>query len=41
MRDLDRGMEDTVGRVRSLEQSAEQVAETAARIADIAGQFKV
>jgi methyl-accepting chemotaxis protein len=41
MRDLDRGMEETVGRIRSLEESAQQVAETAMRISGIAAGFKV
>ncbi len=41
MRDLDKGMEETVGRIRSLEESAQQVAETAVRISGIAGEFKV
>ncbi len=41
MRDLDKGMEETVGRIRSLEESAQQVAETAMRISGIADEFKV
>lgn len=41
MRDLDKGMEETVGRIRSLEESAQQVAETAMRISGIAAEFKV
>jgi methyl-accepting chemotaxis protein len=41
MRELDHGMEETVGQVRTLEESAGQVAETAARIADLAAQFRV
>jgi len=41
MRDLDKGMEETVGRIRSLEESAQQVAETATRISGIADEFRV
>jgi hypothetical protein len=41
MRDLDRGMEETVGRIRALELSAQQVAETATRISGIAAEFTV
>ena len=41
MRDLDKGMEDAVGRIRSLEESAQQVAETAMRISGIAAEFNV
>jgi methyl-accepting chemotaxis protein len=41
MRDLDKGMEETIGRIRSLELSAQQVAETATRISGIASEFTV
>jgi methyl-accepting chemotaxis protein len=41
MRDLDKGMEETIGRIRSLELSAQQVAETATRISGIANEFTV
>jgi methyl-accepting chemotaxis protein len=41
MRDLDKGMEETIGRIRSLELSAQQVAETATRISGIAAEFTV
>ncbi|HET6440353.1 MAG TPA: methyl-accepting chemotaxis protein [Anaeromyxobacter sp.] len=41
MRDLDKGMEAAMGRIRSLELSALQVAETATRISDIAAEFNV
>jgi len=41
MRDLDQGMEETVGQVRSLDQSARLVADTAAKIAEVAAQFRV
>ncbi|MGC3996644.1 MAG: methyl-accepting chemotaxis protein [Anaeromyxobacter sp.] len=41
MRDLDRGMEDTLGRIRTLERSAQQVADTASRISGIANGFQV
>ncbi len=41
MRDLDKGMEETVGRIRALEESAAQVAENATRISGIAEGFKV
>ena len=41
MHDLDKGMEETIGRIRSLEQSAQQVAESATRISGIADEFQV
>jgi len=41
MRDLDRGMEETIGRIRTLELSAQAVGETAMRISGIAAEFKV
>lgn len=41
MRDIDRGMEETIGRIRALELSAQHVGDTAARISSIAEQFKV
>jgi len=41
MRDLDKGMEEAVGPIRILEESAQQVADTATRISDVASEFKV
>jgi methyl-accepting chemotaxis protein len=41
MRDLNGGMGDAVARIRELEESAQQVAGTAARIAEISGQFRI
>jgi methyl-accepting chemotaxis protein len=41
MRDIDKGMEETIGRIRSLELSAQQVAESATRISGIASEFTV
>jgi methyl-accepting chemotaxis protein len=41
MRDIDRGMEENLERIRSLDLSARQVAETADRIAHIAAEFTV
>jgi methyl-accepting chemotaxis protein len=41
MRDLDKGMEETIGRIRTLELSAQAVGETAMRISGIAAEFKV
>jgi methyl-accepting chemotaxis protein len=41
MRDLDKGMEETVGRIRALEVSAQQVAETATRISGVAAEFRL
>jgi methyl-accepting chemotaxis protein len=41
MRDLDKGMEETVGRIRALEMSAQLVAETATRISGVAAEFRL
>jgi methyl-accepting chemotaxis protein len=41
MHDLDKGMEGTVVRLRSLEQSAERIAHTATRISGVAAEFKL
>jgi methyl-accepting chemotaxis protein len=41
MRDLDKGMEGTVVRLRALEQSAERIASTATRISGVAAEFKL
>jgi methyl-accepting chemotaxis protein len=41
MRDIDKGMEETVGHIRTLEHSARQVEETASRISGIAEGFRI
>ena len=41
MRDLDGGMEETIGRIRALEASAQLVAETATRISGVAAEFRL
>jgi methyl-accepting chemotaxis protein len=41
MHDLDKGMEGTVIRLRSLEGSAERIAQTAIRISGVAAEFKL
>lgn len=40
MRDLDKGVEETIDRIRALEHSAKRVADTVTRISGVAAEFR-